>query len=83
MTVNLHYAQRALAWPVATRLYLPERWAGDAERRANAQVPPAVRFQAQAEIALALVGQAHAWGVRPACVVADADCGDTPAFGDG
>src|SRR5262249_14898874 len=27
ITVNCHYAERTIAWPVATRLYLPESWA--------------------------------------------------------
>ena len=26
VTVNCHYAERTIAWPVATRLYLPESW---------------------------------------------------------
>jgi SRSO17 transposase len=28
VTVNCHYAERTLAWPVATRLYLLQAWAG-------------------------------------------------------
>src|SRR5262249_42703990 len=26
VVVNCHYAERTIAWPVATRLYLPESW---------------------------------------------------------
>jgi SRSO17 transposase len=33
VTVNCHYAERTIAWPVATRLYLQESWADDHERR--------------------------------------------------
>ena len=29
VTVNCHYAERTLAWPLATRLYLPQEWAAD------------------------------------------------------
>jgi SRSO17 transposase len=83
VTVNCHYAERTLAWPVTTRLYLPKDWASDPERRKTAQVPPAIRFQTKAEIALDLVDQAKAWGVKHACVVADADYGDYPAFLNG
>jgi SRSO17 transposase len=36
VTVNCHYAERTLAWLVATRLYLPEGWAAAAERRKRA-----------------------------------------------
>src|SRR4029434_7364299 len=35
VTVNCHDAERTLAWPVATRLYLPRPWADDPERRAQ------------------------------------------------
>jgi SRSO17 transposase len=83
VTVNCHYAERTLAWPVATRLYLPEAWAHDPARRKKAQVPENVRFQTKAEIALDLLEQAQAWSVPHACVVADADYGDNPAFLNG
>ena len=39
VTVNCHYAERTLAWPVATRLYLPKQWAGDADRRRRPGCP--------------------------------------------
>ncbi|MDQ3831647.1 MAG: IS701 family transposase [Candidatus Tectomicrobia bacterium] len=83
VTVNCHYAERTLAWPVATRLYLPRQWAEDAERRQAAHVPADLPFQTKAEIALTLVDRANAYGVRHACVVADADYGDNPAFLNG
>jgi SRSO17 transposase len=80
VTVNCHYAERTLAWPVATRLYLPQSWAADGARRQRAHVPAEVAFQTKPEIALALLDQAKAWGVRWACVTADADYGDNPVF---
>ena len=83
VTVNCHYAERTLAWPVASRLYLPQSWCDDPERLAAAQVPPDVTFQTKAEIALDLLDQARAWQVRHACVVTDADYGDNPAFLNG
>lgn len=83
VTVNCTYAERTLAWPVATRLYLPEDWANDPARRARAHVPEALRFQTKPEIALDLVDQAVAWGVPFRCVVADSGYGDNPAFLDG
>jgi SRSO17 transposase len=80
VAVNGHYAERTVAWPLASRLYLPESWAGDAERRAKAHVPEDVPFRTKPEIALDLLDQANALGVRHACVVADADYGDNPNF---
>jgi SRSO17 transposase len=83
VTVNCHYAERTIAWPVATRLYLPKEWAFDPARRALAKVPQDIPFQTKPEIALDLLDQADAWGVPYACVVADADYGDNPNFLEG
>ena len=80
VTVNCHYAERTIAWPVATRLYLPEPWAYDADRRKKAKVPEEVVFRTKPQIALDLRDQARSWGVRWACVTADADYGDNPNF---
>src|SRR5262245_51134855 len=83
VTVNCHYAERTLAWPVATRLYLPQARAEDAARRKQAHVPEAVTFQTKAEIALALLDEANACGVQHTCVTCDADYGDNPHFLNG
>lgn len=84
ITVNCDYAERTLAWPVATRLYLPkDEWANDPVRRQRAHIPATIQFQTKAEIALDLLDQARAWGVRHQCVVSDADYGDNPRFLDG
>jgi len=73
VTVNCQYAERTLAWPVATRLYLPRVWADEAERRAKAHVPEDITFQTKAELALALLDEANGCGVGHACVTSDAD----------
>lgn len=83
IAVNCHYAERTIAWPVATRLYLHASWAGDRERCRKAKVPEAIEFRTKPEIALALLDRANAYGVRHACVVADADYGDNPNFLNG
>jgi SRSO17 transposase len=83
VTVNGHYAERTLAWQVATRLYLPQGWAEDEERRKRAHVPQEVVFQTKAEIALALLEEATRCGIKPECVTGDADYGDNPNFLNG
>jgi SRSO17 transposase len=83
VTVNCHYAERTLAWPVATRLYLPQTWTEDVVRRKAAHIPEELPFQPKAELALALIDEANQCGVRHACVVADADYGDNPHFLNG
>jgi len=83
VTVNCHYAERTVAWPVATRLYLPEGWAADEARRKRAHVPKDVTFQTKAAIALALLDEANRCEVKHACVTGDADYGDNPNFLNG
>jgi SRSO17 transposase len=80
VTVNCHYAERTLGWPVATRLYLPKEWAFDPDRRKKAHVPEEVHFQTKPEIALALLDHARELGLRHAAVTADGDYGDNPNF---
>src|SRR4051795_6558789 len=58
VTVNCHYAERTLAWPVATRLYLGKEWAFDEARRKKAKVPEEIQFQTKQQIALDLLGKA-------------------------
>src|SRR5919198_1270103 len=69
VTVNCHYAERTLAWPVATRLYLPREWAADPERRQQAHIPEQIQFQTKAEIALDLLEEAKRCGLQYRCVV--------------
>jgi SRSO17 transposase len=83
VTVNCHYAERTIAWPVATRLYLGKEWAFDKDRREKAWVPSKVTFQTKQQIALDLLDKADELGVPYSCVVADADYGDNPNFLDG
>jgi SRSO17 transposase len=83
VSVNCHYAERTIAWPIASRLYLPEDWCADAMRRKKAHIPDDVQFQTKPAIALALLDQAREWGVPHGCVTADADYRDNPNFLDG
>jgi SRSO17 transposase len=83
ITVNCHYSERTLAWPVATRLYLPKVWANDPPRCHKARVPADVTFQTKPAIALALLDWARDRSVPHVCITADADYGDNPNFLDG
>jgi len=63
---------------VDRRLYLPEGWCADAERRAKAQVPPEVTFQTKPEQAIAMLEHAWARGVPMRWVTGDEVYGDAP-----
>lgn len=60
------------------RLYLPEGWCADAERRKKAKVPETVAFQTKPEQAIAMLE--HAWerGVPMRWVTGDEVYGDSP-----
>lgn len=60
------------------RLYLPEGWCADAERRAQAKVPEEIVFQTKPEQAIAMLE--HAWerGVPMRWVTGDEVYGDAP-----
>jgi SRSO17 transposase len=63
--------------PAAWRLYLPEAWATEPERRAAAGIPPEVGFLRKWEIALEEIDRLLEEDLPPAPVVADSGYGDT------
>jgi SRSO17 transposase len=71
VSVEVVVSDGEIAAPVAGRLYLPEKWAADGERRQAVGVPPEVRFQAKPAIAVDLIKQVLADGVSPAPVLGD------------
>ena len=68
------------AWLLGARLYLPQSWSEDANRRAAARIPSPVSFQEKWRHALTLIRRARAAGLHLTAVVADAEFGDITAF---
>jgi SRSO17 transposase len=63
VAVSLSVTTEAASMPVAFRLYLPEVWANDPERRNKAGVPEEIAFQTKPQIALAQIQRAKESGV--------------------
>jgi SRSO17 transposase len=83
VAVTLSVANDHASLPLAHRLYLPQPWASDPERRARAGVPDDVTFQTKPDIALTQIRAALEAGVPPAVVLADAGYGVDTDFRDG
>lgn len=62
---------------VDRRLYLPEEWSTDGERRAQAQVPADVAFQTKPQQAIAMLASAWAHGVPMRWVCGDEVYGES------
>ena len=67
-------------WPVSARLYVPESWVADTERRKRTHMPADIGEQTKPAIALSLLDRARQWGVPIQAVVVDAGYGDNPNF---
>jgi SRSO17 transposase len=81
IAVSLHHVGNkgaVLGW----RLYLPESWAEDKERRKAAGVPEDVMFKTKWQLAVDIIDQARSWGIPDCIVVADAGYGDATEFRD-
>jgi len=66
--------------PVAYRLYLPQSWIEDRQRRKKTGVPDSIQFQTKPEIALDQIRRARERGVPPGVVLADAGYGTDTGF---
>jgi SRSO17 transposase len=80
VAVSLSVSTETFSVPVAYRLYLPESWAGDAERRKKTGVPEAIQFQTKPRIALDQIRQAVEQDVPRGVVLADAAYGIDSQF---
>jgi SRSO17 transposase len=78
--VSLSVATEAASLPVAHRLFLPQSWADDMERRRKAKVPDSIVFRSKPEIALDQIEAALGQGIRPGVVLADAGYGGGAGF---
>ena len=81
--VFVNYRSAAGHTLIDRRLFLPEEWATDFPRRAEAGVPEDVVFRTKPELALEMVQQAVQRGLPFRWVTADSVYGDSPTFVQG
>lgn len=80
VATSLHLAGEQGSACIGLRLYLPEPWCSDSERRERAKVPEEITFLKKWEIALQQIDDALRWGVRRHVVLADAGYGEITDF---
>jgi len=80
VAVSVSLATEKGSVPIDWRLYLPEKWAKDRQRRKKVGVPTEVKFQTKPEIALGQMRAAKASGVPVGIVLADAGYGNETAW---
>jgi SRSO17 transposase len=80
VATSLHLAGEGTSGCLGMRLFLPEAWANDGPRRKRARVPDEVTFAKKWQLAIALIDNALAAGVREHIVLADPGYGDALEF---
>jgi SRSO17 transposase len=76
VTVSLHAVAAAGTVPLGFRLYLPEEWCADIDRRRKAKIPDSVEFATKPALGGELALRAASWDVGRAPVLGDQAYGD-------
>jgi SRSO17 transposase len=83
VAVSLHLASPTAGACIGMRLFLPEAWDDDEERRRRAKIPSDVRHREKWRLALELLDERREWGLPDVCVLADSGYGDARGFRGG
>ena len=78
--VSVNAATDRASCPLGWRLFLPESWDQDEERRARARIPEEIRHVPKWELALEIIDELLGWGLERRVVQADGGYGDITAF---
>ena len=78
--VSVHAATDQASCPLDWRLFLPEEWDSDAERRRKAHVPERERHRPKWQLALEVLDELAAWGLAAPVILADAAYGEIGEF---
>ncbi len=80
IAVSLHHVGENGSTALNWRLYLPEEWVEDSEKRQEAGIPEDVVFQTKWELALEMIDEVRVWGLPDRVVLGDAAYGEPTAF---
>ena len=83
VAVSLHHVGEQESTILGWRLYLPESWAQDRQRRAEAGIPAEVKFQTKWQLALDIDRRGAGWGLPCGVVLATPPTGKSPNFATG
>ena len=78
--VSVHAATDQASCPLDWRLFLPQGWDHDAERRRKAHVPDQARHRPKWQLALDMVDELADWDLVPPVVLADGAYGEVGEF---
>jgi SRSO17 transposase len=78
--VSVHAATDQASCPLDWRLFLPEDWDHDAERRRKAHVPADQRHRPKWQLALDMLDELAAWDLQAPVILADAAYGEVNQF---
>ena len=80
VAVTVHAVTDAASCPLDWRLFVPEEWAEDQDRRTRCGMPEEVGHREKWRLALDEVDELAGWGFAPPMVVADAGYGQNAEF---
>jgi SRSO17 transposase len=78
--VSVNAASDRASCPLGWRLFLPQSWDQDEERRRRARIPEEVRHVPKWQLALEIIDRLLEWGLERRVVQADGGYGDITAF---
>jgi hypothetical protein len=78
--VSVHAATNQASCPIDWRLFLPQEWDDDAERRRKAHVPADQHHRPKWQLALELLDELAAWDLQAPVILADAAYGEVNQF---
>jgi SRSO17 transposase len=78
--VSVHATTDQASCPINWRLFLPEDWDDDAERRRKAHLPDSQRHRPKWQLALDMLDELATWELAPPVLLADAAYGEVNQF---